>query len=278
MGQINGGNSGWDVGGYVEEVQVSNVARTATWNSLSYKNQRQHTVGSGVDSLTIPGTDSLIQTVPVLASYSANPATYITLMPITANTPTVSGAAPLTFTASPALPAGLSLNGSTGVITGAASSSQTQQTYTITVQNSLGSASIGLAITVNTAGPTMVTQPANLTVDSNATAKFWTTVSGTPPYEYRWTNTGTSTVVRDTTYLSNTLTDTLKVTGVTAANDGSTYNCQIISTQSLGSVTSNTATLNVAFSPGLVSPANGAGGVSTSPTLSWNAATGTSEY
>jgi hypothetical protein len=62
-------------------------------------------------------------------------------------TPTVSGA-PTNYSVSPALPAGLSLNTSTGAISGTPSSPSPQTAYTITATNSAGSTTFNLLIAV----------------------------------------------------------------------------------------------------------------------------------
>jgi hypothetical protein len=51
-------------------------------------------------------------------AYSSNPATYTLGTAIAANTPTSGGGPVVAYEVSPALPAGLALDGTTGVITG----------------------------------------------------------------------------------------------------------------------------------------------------------------
>jgi len=58
------------------------------------------------------------QTPPSGLAYAANPAVYTKGSAISPNTPTSSGGAVASYSVSPALPAGLTLDASTGVISG----------------------------------------------------------------------------------------------------------------------------------------------------------------
>lgn len=69
---------------------------------------------------------------------------------ITADTPTVTGTV-TSYAVSPALPAGLSLNTSTGAISGTPTAVAAQATYTITASNSAGSTSATIQVTVSSA-------------------------------------------------------------------------------------------------------------------------------
>ncbi|WP_353072831.1 beta strand repeat-containing protein [Tunturiibacter gelidoferens] len=77
---------------------------------------------------------------------------------IATDTPTVTGTV-TSFTVSPALPAGLSLNASTGAISGTPTAVTAQATYTITAANSAGSTTATLKIAVNPAPPTNLVYP-----------------------------------------------------------------------------------------------------------------------
>ena len=69
---------------------------------------------------------------------------------ITSLSPTVTGAV-TSYAVSPALPAGLSLNATTGVISGTPTSTAPLATYTITATNAGGSTTFGWALTVSAA-------------------------------------------------------------------------------------------------------------------------------
>jgi hypothetical protein len=84
-------------------------------------------------------------------TYSTNPATYTVDSAITSNSPTVTGDV-TSYSVSPALPSGLSLNTSTGVITGTpVDEIVTSATYIITASNSGGSTTCDLVITTQAA-------------------------------------------------------------------------------------------------------------------------------
>ena len=78
--------------------------------------------------------------------------------PITTDTPTVTGTA-ISYSVSPALPAGLSLSAMTGAISGTPTSPTAQATYTITATNSAGSTTATVQITVSLAAPTNLSYP-----------------------------------------------------------------------------------------------------------------------
>ena len=69
---------------------------------------------------------------------------------ITTLTPTVTGSV-TSYSVSPALPAGLSLNTTTGVISGTPSAAAAQATYTVTATNAGGSTTFALSLSVNAA-------------------------------------------------------------------------------------------------------------------------------
>lgn len=86
---------------------------------------------------------------PQSLSYSSSSATYITATSITPNVAATAGGTPTIYTVSPALPAGLSLNASTGIITGAPTASTALASYVVTAANSGGFVSAVISITVN---------------------------------------------------------------------------------------------------------------------------------
>ncbi|WP_338225869.1 beta strand repeat-containing protein [Algoriphagus confluentis] len=97
-----------------------------------------------------------ISQAPSTLSYTNNNPTYCANQAITANNATVTGGSATSFTVSPALPAGLSLNPSTGQITGTPTTVAGVPTaaYTVTATNSCGSVARVLNITITPAAPT----------------------------------------------------------------------------------------------------------------------------
>ena len=95
---------------------------------------------------------------------------------MTTGTPTASGGLVVTWSISPTLPTGITIDSSTGEISGTPTVISTVTTYTITATNSGGSATTTIDITVNDVAPSGITysgDPFSLTKDS--------TVSATPP-------------------------------------------------------------------------------------------------
>ena len=86
--------------------------------------------------------------------YSANPATYTVATAITNNTPSNSGGTAISYSVSPALPAGLSLNTSTGVISGTPTTVTSSSGYTVTASNTGGSTTVIVDIAINDIPPT----------------------------------------------------------------------------------------------------------------------------
>jgi hypothetical protein len=81
-------------------------------------------------------------------TYTSNSPTYTKWTTITSNTPSWSGHAVTSWSISPALPAGLSFNTSTGVITGTPTSSIYSASHTVTAANAGGSTTRSLTISV----------------------------------------------------------------------------------------------------------------------------------
>ena len=100
---------------------------------------------------------------PSAFSYAIGSAAYTIGMPITANDPTNSGGSVISYSVSPAIPAGLSLSTTTGIISGDPTALTAAANYTVTATNSGGSATATLNIAVNAVSvPTNPGAPAGL--------------------------------------------------------------------------------------------------------------------
>lgn len=75
-------------------------------------------------------------------------ATYCTGSAITPNAPTITGGLPTAYSISPSLPAGLSMNPATGIISGTPTAAIPQTTYSITGTNSCGVFTTSVKITI----------------------------------------------------------------------------------------------------------------------------------
>ena len=102
----------------------------------------------------LPDPDSVAPPAPSGCSYSPGNATYTRGQAIAPNTGSCAGGGPVvSWAVSPSLPAGLSLNTSTGVISGTPTAVSPSASYTVTATNSGGSATASLSITVNDVPP-----------------------------------------------------------------------------------------------------------------------------
>lgn len=85
---------------------------------------------------------------PLSLAYAVSPGLYRVNEAIAPNAATTTGGTPTGFTVAPALPAGLSLDPTTGAITGTPTNETPGTTYTVTASNSGGSAQAALDITI----------------------------------------------------------------------------------------------------------------------------------
>ena len=108
--------------------------------------------GSGNTTVTIQVNDI----PPFSLSYSGSPFTLTNGTAMTAATPTLSGGAVVSWSITPALPAGLSLDNNTGEISGTPTVTSPSATYTITANNSGGSATATVTITINDQVPSSI--------------------------------------------------------------------------------------------------------------------------
>jgi uncharacterized repeat protein (TIGR01451 family) len=90
---------------------------------------------------------------PANLIYLTNPVVYTKGVAITANSPSSTGGAVVSYSINPAVPAGLNFNSVTGVISGTPNVVSATTSYTVTATNSGGSTTANLNITVNDAPP-----------------------------------------------------------------------------------------------------------------------------
>jgi len=135
---------------------------TATSASTAYTVTANNAAGSATATVTI--TISAALTAPSGLTYSANPAVYTVGAAITPNTPNSSGGTVSSYSISPALPAGLSLNTTTGSISGTPTATAATTAYTVMANNAAGSTTAAVRLTVNT----VETAPNGLTYSANS--------------------------------------------------------------------------------------------------------------
>ena len=141
------------------------------------------------------------------------------------------------------LPAGLSLNLSTGAISGTPTQSGTfSSTAQVTDSVSL-TAQQALNITVNAAAvaPSITTQPASQTLIAGQTATLSVTATGTSPLTYQWNKNGTA--------ISGATSSTYTTPATTSSDNGAQFTVTI--SNSVGTVTSTAATLTVNTPPSI---------------------------
>jgi feruloyl esterase len=123
---------------------------TAVTATASYTVTASNSAGSTTATLTITVNDQ----PPSGLSYTNGTAVYAIRVPITPNSPTSTGGAVTAYSVSPALPAGLSLSTSTGIISGTPTTATATAGYTVTASNTGGSTTATLTITTAKIVPT----------------------------------------------------------------------------------------------------------------------------
>ena len=142
------------------------------------------TVGNG------PASDPSGAVTPVAPpsglAYLSNPAVYTRGSAIT-NTPNIGGGPVASYAISPALPAGLALNPSSGVISGTPTVIQAAASFTVTATNLGGSTPVALLLTVNDIAPSGLAyspNPAIFTLGTPGASTAPTTSGGGPVVWY----------------------------------------------------------------------------------------------
>ena len=120
---------------------------TAVTATASYTVTASNSAGSTTATLSITVEDA----APAGLAYTTGTAVYTVGTPIPANSPTSTGGAVTSYSVNPALPAGLSLDDDTGIISGTPTAVTAKASYTVMASNATGSTTATLTITVNAA-------------------------------------------------------------------------------------------------------------------------------
>ncbi|HEY5408994.1 MAG TPA: putative Ig domain-containing protein, partial [Ginsengibacter sp.] len=123
---------------------------------------------------------------PTALTYTLTTASYCVGTAIANNNPSNGGGTPTSYSVSPALPAGLSIDPVTGIISGTPTAVTASATYTVTASNSCGNTTVGLTIDVSTAPVTVTyaTNPATYCAGIAIAPNSPTTTSGGAPTGY----------------------------------------------------------------------------------------------
>ena len=185
---------------------------------------------------TVGQTAPQIQTQPLSQTVAAGqPATFS----VVAN-----GTAPLSYQWSRN---GVAIASATAATytTPATSLTDSGSTYAVVVTNSLGNVmSTAATLTVSVtppagSAPQITTQPASQTVTAGQTATFSAVATGTAPLSYQWSKNGSA--------ISGATAPAYTTPATSQADGGSTF--VVVVSNSLGTATSNAATLTVMASP-----------------------------
>lgn len=226
------------------------ISGTPTLGSpaATYTVTATNSAGSATCSLSI----SVLDLAPSGLTYITNPATYTVGLGIVPNTPFNSGGTITAYSVSPALPTGLTLNTSTGVISGTPTAVAAALDYLVTATNSGGNTTVKVNITVNPPALTITAQPGNQSVVVGQTAVFTVTASGQGTLSYQWS--------RGTSVISGATLSTYVTPATVAGDNGATFSVAVSDTYGT-TVTSASATLSVSnVSPGVASPTGGLAG------------------
>ena len=244
--------------GIMDEVEISNVVRSADWIKLSYKNQK------AVDLLTAIAPTSLTYATPSITGTAGTA--------ITSNTVTSLIGSASTYSAI-GLPTGLEISATTGAITGT-SALGISATATITATNAAGSVSVDMPITINIGSAPVLATPANSATDLSVTPTLaWQTTTGASMYRVQVSSTSDmsplviddSTAVLNYTISTSLANNTPYFWRVLGKNDGVA--------SSWSSIRDFTTIPTIPGAVVQTTPANKATAISTTPALAWNAPT-----
>lgn len=234
--------------GKIDEVEFSNIARDSGWLMLSYQTQRPNATAVSL------GAE---QTNPdaITISYPVTTLNLVAGSAMAVDSPTVLTGTATSFSVSPALPSGLTLSTTTGVVRGtpAANVAVATATYTVTA-NGVGGSSTTAALSITVLAPPSITsQPILATALLNpgaGVAKFGIKATGSATLLYRWVRTRGVTVdtpsnggTAPAAIFSGVSTDTLTITNAPYSDSNTTYKCVVVN--SVGNAVSNAGALVV---------------------------------
>jgi hypothetical protein len=228
-------------------ISTGAISGTPTTASVS----SSYTVTVTDSSSTVSSTFSLSVNPALTAASGSIPANIYKDSPVTPFSPVsfTGGTSPITYAVSPSLPAGLTLNASTGVISGTPTSTAVNTTYTITATDANGDTETGTFSTQ----VILPTEPGAPTIGiATATGQTTATVSFTAP-----SSTGGSTITGYSVIASpggitvSGSSSPITVTGLTA---GTTYTFTVSAINSIGTSSTSSASGSITTQLAQVAP------------------------
>jgi hypothetical protein len=236
----------------------------------------------GVGTTTV--TLSCVNPTPPVISYTPSTNIYIVGTAIATLTPANTGGAASSYTISTALPAGLSFNTATGVISGTPTTVSSATTYTITATNVIGSGSTTVTLTVSPQAPVISYSPStNIYTVGTAITSLTPTNTGGAAVSYSIStalpaglsfNTSTGIISGTPTGLSGVTTYTITATNPNGSGS-TTVTLSVNNNAPVISYTPSTVTYTVGSTIASFAPVN-TGGVAASYTISTALPTGLS--
>ena len=156
-------------------LNTSNGVISGTPDILTSSTTYTVTATNSGGAVTTTVSIAVVQAAPAQLVYSYGAADLIVGLPITSNVPSYAGGVPDSYSISPALPSGVSLNTTTGIISGTPTATSLLTTYTVTATNTVGSATTALTMTASANNYT-----ANGCNPASATISVGSGTSGTP--------------------------------------------------------------------------------------------------
>ncbi len=231
----------------------------------------------GLSTTTI--TLSCVNPTPPVISYTPSTNTYTVGTAITSLTPTNTGAAATSWSIGTTLPAGLSFDTTTGIISGTPTAVSATTTYTITATNAAGSGNTTVTLTVNPQGPSISYTPSTNIYNVGSTITSLTPINtGGTPSSYSINtalpaglsfSTTTGIISGTPTAISAVTTYTITATNVTGSAN-TTVTISVINSVPVISYTPGTVTYSVGTAITPATPTNTGGAAST-----WAITTGT---
>jgi sugar lactone lactonase YvrE len=188
-------------------------------------------------NLTVNGSLTTSLAIPSASLVAGTAAGAFT--PVTA----AGGTGPYAFTIAPALPAGLTINASTGAITGTPTAPSAAAIYAVTVTDNIGataSKAFSLTVSAVATAPTITTSPVGKAIGVGTGVTFTVVAGGTSALTYQWAKDGVN--LTNDSRITGATTATLSIAAVTTADSGS---YAVIVHNATGNATSENAALVV---------------------------------